>query len=177
MANEMGTNEMGTNEMGTNEMGTNEMGTNEMGTNEMGTNEMGTNEMGTNENDISPRRLTMVSMGNNCMFCKGPQGESYITYVALESKMGYISCKECRVKMKAAVEFWRTHRAYGKANYLKDRTDLKIRRTNGVIEEGWHLNNPLVRHEDDGHVSIYCYNIDYNIGKWCRMETILELNP
>ena len=128
-------------------------------------------------NDVHPWRLTMISMGKNCMFCKEPQGESYITYVALEDKFGYISCAECREKMQAAVEFWRTHMAYGQANHLKERTDLKVRRSNGDIEAGWRLNNPLVRFEDNGIVTIRCYNAEKNIGRWCPMETILELNP
>ena len=78
--------------------------------------------------------------------------------------------------MKAAVEFWRTHRAYGPANHLKDRTNLKIRRENGAIEEGWRLNNPLVRYEDDGKVTIRCYNPEKKLERWCQMDTILELN-
>ena len=130
----------------------------------------------TEASEIHPWRLTMISMGDNCMFCKEPQGTSYITYVALEDKIGYISCAECREKMQSAVEFWRTHRAYGQANHLKERTDLKVRRTNGDIETGWCLNNPLVRYEDNGIVTIRCYNAEKNIGRWCQMETILELN-
>ena len=125
--------------------------------------------------EISPRRLTMVSIRDNCMFCKEPKGESYISYVALEDRIGYISCKECREKMKVAVDFWRTQRAYGQANHLKDRTDLKVRRSNGDIEGGWRMNNPLVRYDDK--IRICCYNQEKNIERWCRMETILELNP
>jgi len=75
--------------------------------------------------------------------------------------------------MQAAVKFWRTHRAYGPANHLKDRTNLKIRRSNGGIEEGWRLNNPLVRYEDDGKVTIRCYNPEKKLERWCQMDTIL----
>ena len=132
-------------------------------------------EAGAGASEVYPRRLVFLQLG--CMFCKEPQGESYITYVALEDKFGYISCADCRKKMQAAVEFWRTHRAYGQANHLKERTDLKVRRSNGDIEAGWRLNNPLVRFEDNGIVTIRCYNAEKNIGRWCPMETILELNP
>lgn len=128
-------------------------------------------------NDIHPRRLVWIQLGNNCMFCEDPQGESYTTYVALEAKVGYISCKECQEKMATAAEFWRTHHAYGKANHLKDRTDLKIKRSNGVIESGWCLNNPLVNEEDDGRISIHCYNPSKDIGKWVFIDDVLELNP
>ena len=111
------------------------------------------------------------------MFCETPQGPTYITHVALEDKFGYMSCGECREKMQFAVNFWRTHRAYGPANHLKDRKNLKIRRSNGDIEEGWCLNNPLIRYEDDGKVTIRCYNVDKKLERWCQVETILELNP
>ena len=127
--------------------------------------------------EIHPRRLTWLQIGDNCMFCEDPKGESYMTHVALEAKIGYISCKECQEKMSAAVEYWRTHHAYGKANHLKDRTDLKIKRSNGDIETGWQLNNPLVNKEDDGRISIHCYNPSKDIGKWVMMESLLELNP
>lgn len=126
--------------------------------------------------DIHPRRLVMLSLGNNCMFCKDPKGESYTTYVALVEKLGYISCSDCRDKMRTVADFWRTHRAYGQANHLKDRTDLKIKRSNGDIDSGWRLNNPFVHKEYDGTITIHCYNATQNISKWCPMESILELN-
>lgn len=127
--------------------------------------------------EIYPRRLVWLQMGDNCMFCEDPQGESFTTYVALEAKTGFISCINCREKMSAAVEFWRTHRAYGAANHLKDKTDLKIKRSNGDIEAGWCLNNPLTSYDDDGNETVHCYNKSQNIGKWCKVESILELNP
>jgi hypothetical protein len=110
------------------------------------------------------------------MFCPDPQGESYITYVDLTSKMGYISCNECREKMMEAVEFWKTNRAYGKANYLQDR-DIKIKRSNGDIESGWRLNNPFINTSDEDQTTIHCYNESKNIGKWVLLDSILELNP
>ena len=146
---------------------------NAMDANAMDANAMGANEMTI---EIHPQRLVWISMGNNCMFCPNPQGQSYITYVALESKVGYISCGECREKMSTAAEFWRTHRAYGQANHLKGRSDLKIRRSNGLIECGWSLNNPLVKVETDGAVTIHCYNAENNLERWCQMKTLLELN-
>jgi hypothetical protein len=131
----------------------------------------------TSEYIISPRRLVFLQLG--CMFCPEPQGETYMTHVALETKLGYMSCSrsECQAKMKTAVDYWHTHHAYGKANYLKHRTDLKIKRSNGDIEEGWRLMNPAIRYEGDGATSIECYNQNKNIGKWCAIESILELNP
>ncbi len=138
--------------------------------------EAGASEADASEADASeiyPRRLVFLQLG--CMFCADPQGPTYVTHVSLEDKMGYMACGECTEKMQAAVEFWRTHRAYGAANHLKERTDLKIRRSNGDIEDGWRLNNPLVRY-DDGKVTIRCYNPEKNLERWCQMDTILELN-
>ena len=128
--------------------------------------------------EIYPRRLVWLQLGDNCMFCTDPKGESFMTYVALEAKMGYISCVNCREKMNEAVEFWRMHRAYGAANYLKDRTDLKIKRSNGDIELGWCLDNPLTIFDgDSGKETIHCYNKSQNVGKWCFVESVLALNP
>jgi hypothetical protein len=127
-----------------------------------------------NEHDIYPRRLVFMQLG--CMFCKEPKGETYVTHVALEAKMGYMSCRDCKEKMKAAVEFWRTHHAYGKAKHLKDCTDLKIKRSNGDMEAGWRLNNPMVHVEEDGTETIHCYNAEKDIGKWCYMNDVLEWN-
>jgi hypothetical protein len=126
--------------------------------------------------EISPRRLVWLQLGDNCMFCPDPNGESYTTYVALEAKLGYISCANCKEEMKEAVEFWGKHRAYGQAHHLKDRTDLKIKRSNGDIESGWRLNNPLVNVEYDGQITIHCYNESKDLGKWCYMDSVLELN-
>ena len=127
-----------------------------------------------NDNEIYPRRLVFLQLG--CMFCAEPEGETYVTHVALPDRLGYMSCRNCREKMKAAVEFWRTHHAYGPAKHLKDRTDLKIKRSNGEIEAGWCLINPQVNKEENGKLLIECYNESQNIGKWCYLETILELN-
>ena len=127
--------------------------------------------------EIYPRRLVWLQMSDNCMFCTDPKGESCMTYVALEAKMGYISCIDCREKMRAAVEYWRTHRAYGAANHLKDRSDLKVKRSNGEIEAGWCLNNPLTSYDvETGCETVRCYNKSQNIGKWCTVASILELN-
>ena len=128
------------------------------------------------ENDVSPLRLTFIQVGDNCMFCSDPHGISYSTYVALEAKVGYISCSECREKMRAAVEYWLANKAYGKVRHLKDRTDLKVMRSSGEIDSGWTLNNPLVSFADDGRETIHCYNKDKDIGKWCYVDSVLAHN-
>jgi hypothetical protein len=126
------------------------------------------------EPEIYPRRLVFMQLG--CMFCETPEGETYMTHVSIEARLGYMSCSNCREKMKAAVEFWRKNKAYCKANHLKDNMDLKVKRSNGLIEGGWRLNNPLVSFADDGRTTIHCYNEKQDIGKWCYMDDVLEWN-
>ena len=138
-----------------------------------------------NENKhIYPRRMTMIQMGNNCMFCENPQGDSYMKYVSLEDKMGYIFCKECRDNgnVDKNMDIWNNHLSYGKAHYLKGR-DIKIERsprpgdTNGFIESGWKLNNPVTSINCNFDEVIHCYNEELDLGKWCLIETIMKLNP
>ena len=67
----------------------------ETGSSETGSSEAGISETGTSEaaaSEIYPRRLVFFQLG--CMFCENPQGPTYITHVALEDKMGYMSCGE-----------------------------------------------------------------------------------
>ena len=133
---------------------------------------------------VYPRRLTMVQMGNNCMFCENPQGESYISMVELDDKMGYIYCKECKDadKGKQAIEIWNNILSYGKVHYLKGR-DIKVKRsprlgeTEGVIESGWKLHNSVTSINNDFEPVVSCYNEALDLHKWCLIETIMELNP
>jgi len=123
-------------------------------------------------------------MGNNCMFCDNPQGESYISMVELEDKMGYIFCKECKDtnKSKQAIEIWNNILSYGKLHYLKGR-DIKVKRsprlgeTDGVIESGWKLYKSVPSINKDFEPVISCYNETLDLHKWCLIETIMELNP
>ena len=132
------------------------------------------------ETVIYPRRLVMIQIEHSCMFCEEPEAPSYSYYVCLYSKMGYISCDNCREKCKKAIDNWEKNIAYGQANYLKEKT-IKIKRSpvNGVraIEDGWSLDNPITTQNDDGKETIHCYNPKKDMARWCLMEEILELNP
>jgi len=136
------------------------------------------------KNYIHPRRLTMIQMSNNCMFCENPQGVSYITHVVLEEKMGYIYCKECmdNNNVNQALEIWNNYLSFGEVHYLKDCTirverSPKIGDTTPLIEGGWKLYNPITRINRDFEPTIHCYNERLELYKWCLIETIMRLNP
>jgi transcription elongation factor Elf1 len=125
---------------------------------------------------IYPRRLVFLQMGNNCMFCEHPQGSSYLKHVAIEIKVGYIYCDDCEAKADETIKKWNDEFSYGKAHYLKDR-EIKVLRSNGEIEGGWRLNNPLIDINHKGKFIICCSNEAKQLEKWCFLDTILELNP
>jgi hypothetical protein len=130
-------------------------------------------------NFVYPRRLVFIQVGNTCMFCENPQGNSYIRTVAIEAKMGYIHCGECKEKAEATAQLWHDKYSYGPAHYLKDK-EIKVRRSNGEIETGWRLNNPMIEHyidDSENHQLIICCEKDKYMEKWCFLTTILELNP
>jgi hypothetical protein len=132
--------------------------------------------MTTPDKNVQPRRLVMLSMENNCMFCEDPRGGAYIYTVYKDGHVGFITCDNCREKCKATFDYWNAHIAYGKARYLKDRV-IKIKRSSGEIEDGWALDNPLVDYASDGKKIIHCFHNDKDIARWCHMDEILELNP
>jgi len=110
------------------------------------------------------------------MFCEDPKGPSYMNYVHLEEKIGYIYCKNCQASADEAREYWMNNVAYGKANYLKNR-NIQIRRTSGDIESGWEVYNPFIYTDNEGIDKIHCYNKTQGVVRWCKLEDILELNP
>ena len=125
---------------------------------------------------VYPRRLVMLQMGENCMFCEDPKGSSYLRYVDIFSNLGYIYCSNCCAATEAAVIFWNNNIAFGPANYLKHR-NIKVRRTSGEIDTDWIIDSPIISYDLEGNEVLHCYSEKKNIGKWCTIETILELNP
>lgn len=122
---------------------------------------------------LQPQRLTFFSV--SCMFCCH-NGELYTQYVHIEDKMGYVACKTCIPAMESAVKHWKETCAFGAANYLTDRL-IKVRRTLGDVQPGWRLDNPFIDVDKDGQERIHCYYELENIGRWCLVKDILELNP
>ena len=125
---------------------------------------------------VYPRRLVMIQIKNNCMFCEDPQGPSFITYVHFEELVGYIYCANCEDTAVECSKYWSNNVAFGKAKYLQGR-DIKIKRTSGIIESGWELSNPFIRTNHKGIDTIHCYNKAQDLGRWCELDNILGLNP
>jgi len=125
---------------------------------------------------INPQRLVFIQTENNCMFCDKPKGPSYSYYVSLTDKMGFLACGKCKEKADETLENWHANLAYGKARYLKDKI-IKIKRSSGEIEDGWSLDNPLTGVDNRGIEVIHCYHEKTDLGRWCKLKEILELNP
>jgi len=125
---------------------------------------------------INPQRLVFIQTENNCMFCEKPKGPSYSYYVSLMDKMGFLSCGKCKEKANETLDQWHLNIAYGRARYLKDKI-IKIKRSSGEIEDGWSLDNPLTGVDNRGIEVIHCYNQKEDIGRWCKLKEILDLNP
>jgi len=134
------------------------------------------NKMNTTDTYICPRRLVMIKIQNNCMFCENPQGPSYIIYVYPEELVGYIYCANCKDSAVECSKYWNNNVAFGKANYLKEK-DIQIKRTSGIIESGWKLSNPFITFNPKGMETIHCYNKTQDLGRWCNLVDILDLNP
>ena len=125
---------------------------------------------------VSPQRLVMISFENNCMFCENPKGACYSYYVSLTEKMGYIACVNCKEQGERAVQYWHDNLAYGAVHYLKDSL-ICVKRTSGVIETDWSLDNPWISQDANGNDIVHCYQIDKDVGRWCQVKEIMELNP
>jgi len=183
--------------MDTNNMDTNNMDTNNMDTNNMDTNNMDTNNMDTNNKDIEMeeenldinavpsktpgyRRLTFISI-NACDFCThvtnpGP----YLHYISLETRNGWVSCgqEECKRRGKQAVNHFMSNEAYGRANHLKDRESINVKRTSGQMDTDWVIERfyPEVQFDDKGVEKVCVTKPSACIEKWVSIDNLLSWN-
>jgi CRISPR/Cas system CMR-associated protein Cmr5 small subunit len=118
----------------------------------------------------------MIQLGNNCMFCEHAKGMSMTRYVDVYNKLGYIYCHECTAAVDDAIKVWNDKIAFGKANHLKNKL-INVRRTSGEIETDWIIDSPSISYNSDCEEIIHCYNSKQDIGKWCILYDIIELNP
>lgn len=129
-------------------------------------------------NKMYPRRLTFIPVADMCMFCDDPKGETQTYTVYDELKMGYISCPRCEYLAEAAVKEWHATMAYGRANYLKNADNIKIKRSSGEIEDGWKIDNPFISiSRTDDRETLHCCNKNNSMNKWCYVDDLIELNP
>lgn len=124
--------------------------------------------------EIYPKQLVWVEVEDTCMFCNNRNDSPLISYVCVETKLGYISCIGCEKKLEEAVKKWYE---YYDIEYLKNK-DIKIMRSSGEIESGWIISTPININSDDiENMKIYCLNENKDLTRWCRIEDILKLNP
>ena len=126
------------------------------------------------------RRLTFISM-NACDFCThvtkpGP----YMHYLSFETKNGWVSCGDdaCREKGKQAIEYFMKNKAYGRANYLKDRESIKVKRTSGQMDSDWLLERsyPEVQMDYNGVEKVCVTKPSACIEKWVSIDNLLSWN-
>jgi hypothetical protein len=127
---------------------------------------------------VQPRHLTFLKCSDDCSFCENPKGQTYIHYISIFEKSGYLSCENCIEKGKYHVANWFETKAFGKANRLQNK-NIKIKRSSGIIESDWKLdkNFPSTFDHCNGQMYVYCINDTLQIEKCCSIDELLELNP
>jgi hypothetical protein len=125
-------------------------------------------------------RLTYISL-NACDFCThvtkpGP----YVHYISFETKNGWVSCgqEECKQRGKQAVDNFMNHEAYGRANHLKDRESINVKRTSGQMDSDWVLERsyPEVQMDDKGVEKVCVTKPSALIEKWVSVDNLLSWN-
>jgi hypothetical protein len=125
-------------------------------------------------------RLTFISM-NACDFCThvtnpGP----YMHYLSFETKNGWISCgqEQCKTRGKQAVEAFMNNEAYGRANHLKDRESINVKRTSGQMDSDWLLERsyPEVQVDNKGEEKVCVTKPSALIVKWVSVDKLLSWN-
>jgi hypothetical protein len=147
-------------------------------------NESGNNEKLDSESSHSSHpyyhRLTFISL-NACDFCThvtkpGP----YMHYLSFETKNGWVSCgqEECKRRGKQAVEAFMENEAYGRANHLKDRTAINVKRTSGQMDNDWILERlfPEVQIDNKGEEKVCVTKPSACIEKWVSIDNLLSWN-
>lgn len=126
------------------------------------------------------RRLTFIQM-NACDFCKNVKTPGpYMNYISFETKNGWVSCgdEECRRRGKQAVEDFMKHEAFGRANYLKERESIKVKRTSGQMDDDWVLERsyPEVQTDQNGIEKVCVTKPSACIEKWVSVDNLLLWN-
>ena len=126
------------------------------------------------------RRLTFISI-NACDFCThvtnpGP----YMHYLSFETKNGWVSCgdESCKTRGKQAVKAFMETEAYGRANHLKDRESINVKRTSGQMDSDWLLERsyPEVQVDCNGVEKVCVTKPSALIEKWVSIDNLLSWN-
>ena len=126
---------------------------------------------------MDPVSLKMLEKTGMCMFCETPEGGVKTNPVCLNISYGFYSCEkpECINKSLDEHGCWYAEKAWNEVYYLKDNTNLKIKRSNGNVEEGWAIHSPVVLKDDYNHDIILC--ISGKIKRWSIVDMLREQNP
>jgi hypothetical protein len=126
------------------------------------------------------RRLTFIQT-NGCDFCThvtkpGP----YMHYISIETKNGWLSCgeEESKRRGRQAVEDFMAHQAYGRANHLKNRESINVKRTSGQMDNDWVLERsyPEVQVDNNGVEKVCVTKPSACIEKWVSIDNLLLWN-
>jgi hypothetical protein len=113
-----------------------------------------------------------------CCICKNP-GKSWLP---ITISIVYFNCNssECIDKIKAMAEIeYKKNYAYGPLYYLKNAPSIKIRRSNGTIEDDWSIfrgTTGIIMISNLGPC-IKCIQDITTLTKYVQVSVILELNP
>lgn len=125
-------------------------------------------------------RLTFISL-NACDFCTNvTKPGPYVHYLSFETKNGWVSCgqEECKRRGKQAVDDFMKCEAYGRANHLKDRESINVKRTSGQMDSEWMLERsyPEVQTDDKGVEKVCVTKPSALIEKWVSIDNLLSWN-
>jgi hypothetical protein len=101
-------------------------------------------------------------------------------YISFETKNGWVSCgdEECRRQGKQAVENFMKNEAFGRANCLKDRESIKVKRTSGQMDDDWIIERsyPEVQVDEKGVEKVCVTKPSALIEKWVSVDNLLLWN-
>ena len=101
-------------------------------------------------------------------------------YLSFETKNGWISCgdESCKTQGKQAVEAFMNNEAYGRANHLKDRESINVKRTSGQMDSDWLLERsyPEVQVDYNGVEKVCVTKPSALIEKWVSIDNLLLWN-
>lgn len=123
-----------------------------------------------------PFRLVMIKCKDFCQFCPNPSGDVYNHFINFEYRFGFLSCTNCVNKAEEAVSDWYATKAYGAANYLRNK-EIKVSRASGVVETDWVLDNsnPFVEIVE-GYSCVHVVKLDNSVSKWIKVDELVKLN-
>ena len=115
---------------------------------------------------------------NGCMFCTNPEGAVYLYDIV--HLFGYYSCPKCKDTLTDTANNWLIDTGFDKIRSIYEHTSIKIKRTNGEIQDGWSIDkNRLVMGRISFHndkICVPCKNNQIFTQRYCFIDEIISLN-